>query len=254
MGRRRQRPAGPGHPGRRRGGDRPAWPTTTGRTAASRPTTCSSWRRRCCETTPGPARSPQAADAWRADAVGADRGRLDHASRRSRTCSPRRPASAPSPQGIFDGLQGHFADRALGARVPGSGSGADARHPAGRRSRRRPDVLGAAGSRRPARTARSPTPAPNPWPAGLTLVGWLGGERPAVPARAAGVPRAAAGRGAAGAGPGRVGRRGGDRCPPSWPSGARRGLDHARPTAIRAVDRAWAIRTPCRSTARRLTR
>ena len=107
-----------------------------------------------------PARSPQAADAWRPDAVGAHRGRFDHA---PGGAGPARIRDRPARR-----RAGHLrrpAGPVCGPRprrgVPGSEPGADARHPAGRRSRRRPDVLGAAGSRRPAANHGSPTPAPN---------------------------------------------------------------------------------------------
>ena len=139
------------------------------------------------ETTPGPARSPQAADARRPDAVSADRGRLDHA---SGGAGPARLRDRP------------------GRRRPGH-----LRRPAG-------PVYGP-GPRRgvPACRALEPMPGTLPtaeagdgpmfWapaaPAGpLTVTahqhrhrivagghhagGWLGGERPAVPARAAGMP------------------------------------------------------------------
>ncbi len=73
--------------------------------------------------------------------------------------------------------------------------------------------------------------------------GWLGGERPAIPARAACRARAAAGRGVAAAGSGRIGRRGGDparrriRRRAAWPGSRSRRANERGPS--------WAFQ-PCR--------
>ncbi len=128
-------------------------------------------------------------------------------------------------QGIFAALQGMLANRALGVAyqvpalepMPGTLPVAQAGDGpilwAPRRARRPAD--------HPAHQHRERSVAGGRHPGG-----WLGRERRAVPARAAGGPRAAAGPGVAGARTRRIGRRGGQRAG-SRIGCARPGLDHA---------------------------
>ena len=104
---------------------------------------------------------------------------------------------------------GHVRRSEPGGRRTRSRPGAGARHAAGRRGRRWPDVLGAGGARRSADPAahqhRHRSVAGRPCRVG----GWEASDQPYLrvpPADA----RAAAGRAVAAAGSGRVGRRGGD--------------------------------------------
>ena len=227
MGRRRHRPAGAGHPGRRGDARWTGWPATSGRTAASRRTTCSSWRRRCSRPRPsGPIPRKQPTRGALMPSVLTEVGSITHAGGAG-PARLRRPASARRPRASSRPGTATSRDRPLAAAYQLARAGADAGHRAGADSWRRAAVLGCRRLAGEACWIRLTNTGTQPWPAGLHAGRAAGRRRDQPylrvppeclePLLAEALPALAPGRGR---------RRARDRAR-GLARGARRGLDHA---------------------------